>query len=71
MDAEEQQEVEKPKEEVSRRASHETIIKKVYYDVETGFQSIAKTLKKAQGGTLLNHTRGSRSLLSQTGTQTG
>ncbi len=49
MDAEEQQEAETPKEEVSRSARHEAIIKKVYYDVETGFQSIAKTLKKAQG----------------------
>jgi hypothetical protein len=48
MDAEEPKEVEKPKEEISRTAKHEAIIKKVYYDVESGFQSIAKTLKKAQ-----------------------
>ena len=53
MDAEEPKESKEAKEakdpqEVSRTAKHEAIIKKVYYDVETGFGSIAKTLKKAQ-----------------------
>jgi hypothetical protein len=45
MDAEEPKE---PKEEAPGGASHEAIIKRVYYDVKTGFGSIAKTLKKAQ-----------------------
>jgi hypothetical protein len=35
-------------ERTSTIARHEAIIKKIYYDVETGFGSIAKTLKKAQ-----------------------
>ena len=48
MALEEPKEPKEPKEETSRSARHEAIIKKVYYDVNSGFGSIAKTLKKAQ-----------------------
>jgi hypothetical protein len=53
MDADEAKESKESKEakdpqEIARTAKHEATIKKVYYDVETGFGSIAKTLKKAQ-----------------------
>ena len=39
--------LEEPK-EVKASSTHEAIIKRVYYDVKSGFGSIAKTLKKAQ-----------------------
>jgi len=35
--------------EVEISATHEAIIERVYYDVKSGFGSIAKTLKKARG----------------------
>ncbi len=53
MDADEAKESKESEEakdpqEIARTAKHETIIKKVYYDVKSGFASIAKALKKAQ-----------------------
>jgi len=44
----ENKEANKEVNKVETSATHEAIIKRVYYDVKSGFGSIAKTLKKAQ-----------------------